>query len=105
MHFFVNFTRTFAAILEWEIFQISFKTSKSNPNLNQEFITASEPYLTAILIALIPLGLILDIAVWCRPNLARFIFYFEAIYLATVILCPLDFGALQNFGMYLFIYS
>ena len=94
VHCMINVIRAVAASLGWEIFQIKNEASKSHTKLNQEFINASEPYLAAILFALIPLGLILDITAWCRPNFARFICYFEFIYLTIVMLCPLDFGAL-----------
>ena len=72
-------SRAFLAAAGVDLYQISFEVSKSDATLNQEFIRDSEPYLTRILISWIPLGAILDIAVWCRPHLARFICYFEAI--------------------------
>ena len=81
-----------------DMYQVSFKTSKSNPSLNQDFIKNSEPYLTAILISLIPLGVILDILVWRRPHLARFICFFEIIFLVVMMFCPLDFGALHHYA-------
>ena len=77
MHIFIIATRALLCILGRENFQLSYEASKANPNLNQEFIRATEPYLKPILYALIPLGAILDIAAWRRPHLARFICYFE----------------------------
>ena len=72
-------TRALVASAVMDLYQISFSTSKANSVLNQKFIRDSEPFLIPILISFIPLGAALDIAVWCRPHLARFICYFEAI--------------------------
>jgi hypothetical protein len=56
-----------------------------------------------ILIALIPLGGILDILIWRRPHLARFICYFEILF-STLMFCPLDFGALHHLACTFFIF-
>ena len=55
-------------------------------------MNASEPYLKPILIALLPLGGVLDIAAWRRPHLARFIPYLEMLEIFTIFCCPIDFG-------------
>ena len=76
-------TRASVAFGGMDIFQVSFEASKSNPDLNQYYIRTSEPYLTSILYAMIPLGAIMDFVVWRRPHLARLIIYFETLYLTT----------------------
>ena len=96
MHCFLILTRMCLSIFGIDIWQISFSESKSNIKLNQEFIRASEPYLVPVLFALIPLGAILDISIWFRPQLAQLICYFEFVFLATLMFCPLDFGALSH---------
>ena len=98
-HCFIISSRALLTIVGVDSFQLSFESSKSNQNLNQGFIHTSGPYLIPILISLTPLGAILDIAVWWRPNLARFICYFEVIYLGTLMFCPLDFGALHHIAV------
>jgi hypothetical protein len=97
--------RVFCAAAGVDFYQISYNASKSNSSLNQEFIGDSEPYLTPILISMIPLGAILDIAVWWRPHLARFICCFEGIYLAILMVCPLDFGALNRVACLSYIFT
>ena len=57
-----------------------------------------------MLIASIPLGAILDIVVWRRPHLSKFICYFEILYLAALMFCPLDFGALHHLACTLFVF-
>lgn len=105
IHCSIIFSRACLAIFETDMYHISFKASKSYQNLNQEFIRASEPFLKSILIALIPIGAIIDIAIFWRPHLARLICYFEIVFLAALMFCPLDFGAMSLIACTVFISS
>ena len=97
-HFCVICLRACLAASGIDLWQISFEASKSNLNLNQVFIRTSEIYLAPILIALIPVGAILNIAAWRCPQLAKFICYFELLVFAITMLCPLDLGALHHYA-------
>ena len=75
----INLTRIAYLILGKSHWKRSFEEYESLPEVNHSFVRAIEPYVITATLVMLPLGVILDIAVWRYRHLAKWIFYFEIV--------------------------
>lgn len=59
--------------------QSGFKDRDKNLKLDQEFAAQIEKPLTTVIIAIIPIGVLIDVICWRYRSLAKWIIYYEAI--------------------------
>ena len=63
--------------------------------LNRDFVEKSEPVIKMILIALIPIGVLLDIIIWRRRQFANWLLYYELVSILLQGFVPFNFGDFQ----------
>ena len=86
----------------WPIFKLSYwqKAYEGRKELkdkfDDEFVTATKPYVIPTIISLIVLGIVLDVIVWRRRHLAQWIFYYECLSNIVQAFAPFDYGSFSN---------
>ena len=79
MHFVMMLSRACFSALGQSYWQKAYDTIDSNPNLRREFVDTIEPYVRHIIIALIPVGFLLDLFAWRSRKFANYILYYEMV--------------------------
>ena len=64
--------------------------------MNLDFVERSQSAIKVAIIALIPMGVILDLLVWRWRHLANYLIYFELINMLIQALVPLNYGDFRN---------
>ena len=62
------------------------------PDLNQDFIDDAEQCVKGIFVALIPIGLIIDLIAWRWRKVANVVIYLEALNTLVQTFVPFDYG-------------
>ena len=83
--------------------QKAYKNYEKNDVINREFAVASEPYVKLAIVILIVLGVILDIAVWRRRHLGKFIIYYELVSLILQNFLPVNMGDFDGLILMMFV--
>lgn len=60
--------------------------------MDQEFVELTMPYVKVLIIALLPIGLILDLLTWRRRKIGNLIVYYEVLSNLVQAFVPFDFG-------------
>ena len=63
--------------------------------LNRDFVEKSEPIVKMVLIALIPIGVLLDVLIWRRRQFANWLLYYELVSILLQGFVPFNFGDFQ----------
>ena len=63
--------------------------------LNRDFVEKSEPIIKIVLIALIPIGVLLDVLIWRRRQFANWLLYYELVSILLQGFVPFNFGDFQ----------
>ena len=69
---------------------------KENTEVNQEFGAATEPYVRIAIIALIIIGMIVDIVIYKHRKYANWLIYFELVSTLVQGLVPFNYGDFRN---------
>ena len=72
--------------------QKAFKTREENQFLDQQFVELTMPYVKIFIIALLPIGLILDLLTWRRRKFGNLIVYYEVLSNLVQAFVPFDYG-------------
>jgi len=76
--------------------QSTFELFESYPDVHYSFVRTIKPYVISATIAMLPLGLILDLAVWRYRHLAPWIVYFEIFGGIINGFTPYDYGGFMS---------
>ena len=79
IHFMMMLSRVGFSALGQSYWQLAYETKDLNPNLRREFVDTAEPYIRHIIIALIPVGFLLDLLAWRWRKFANYILYYEMV--------------------------
>ena len=91
-HLITSVSRILYSIAGQSYWQKGLKGRANLTYVNQDFVDGIEQYLTYAIIALIPVGLLIDIIAWRWRNFANFIIYYEAISMLLQSFVPFDYG-------------
>lgn len=83
--------------------QKAYKNYKKNDAVNVEFVVASEPHVKLAIMILIVLGVILDVVVWRRRHLGKYIIYYELLSLIVQTFLPFNFGDFEGLALTMFV--
>ena len=68
--------------------------------LNRDFVAKSEQVVKTVLIALIPVGAIIDVVAWRRRELAELIYYYDLLVILIHGFIPFEYGDFMNFTLF-----
>jgi len=98
-------SRVVYPLLGISYWQKTYRTRAERENIDQEFIDKTEEYVKALIIVLIPLGVILDLICWRRRNLSWMLFYYELVSTVVQGFVPFDQGDYQGLVLMLLLLS
>ena len=91
-HGWYTFTRIVWPLLGVSFWQIAFRDRNDNEKLDQELYDLIEDPLRIISIAMIPIGLILNILGWYSSRFANLISIYEIVQAINMMLLPFSYG-------------
>ena len=94
-HCVIMFSRVIYPLFNFAYWQEGFKNREKIANLDQEFAVKVESPLTTAIIALLPIGVLIDVICWKYRSFAKYIIYYEAISFLLQGYVPFEFGSVQ----------
>ena len=76
-HIIVTLSRVIYPILGISYWQRAFKSRLQNKDVDQDFLDDYEDIIKGVIIALIPVGMIIDVVCYWRRDFGKVIFYYE----------------------------
>lgn len=95
IHIVMTFSRVVYPVLGIAHWQKAYNSRREYDNLNHEFIDKSEAVIKTIIIALIPVGVILDLLIWRYRHLANWVIYYEFVQILLQGFVPFQYGDFQ----------
>ena len=91
-HAFVTSTRVFNAIQGISYWQIAYKEFDEIENINTSFVNESKGKVKTCMATMIVMSIFFDVIIWRRRNFARYIVYFELVFLFIHGFVPFNYG-------------
>lgn len=93
-HCFAMLSRVVYPLFGFTYWQKGFRDKDEITKLRLDFVEQVEVPLTTAIIAMIPIGVLIDIICWKRRSFAKLIIYYEAVSMLLQGFVPFDFGSL-----------
>ena len=91
-HCIISLSRVVYPLLGIAYWQKAFQRRSHNQNFDQDFLDENEDIIKGVIIALIPLGFIIDFVCYWRRDFAKVIFYYEMLSVFVQGFVPINHG-------------
>ena len=95
-HCLMTISRVIYPLMNFAYWQEGFKNREKIVNLNQDFSAEIQTPLTIVIIALLPVGVLIDVISWKHRSFAKYIIYYEAVSFLLQGFVPFEFGSVQS---------